>query len=185
MSDDSDSPSESRPVQRELNYVIVDEADSILIDEARTPLIISKQVPAPANKYQTANKLAEALKPDVHYTIDLKNKACTLTEVGYRDSQNALGIDNLFEVQADGEAWAPFIVNAVNAKELFNKDVEYAVLTDEKGEKTGVGIIDSFTGRVLDGRRWSDGLHQSIEAREGIEVSEMSKVIAKVTYQVS
>jgi preprotein translocase subunit SecA len=165
-------------------FCVVDEADSVLIDEARTPLIISKQVPAPANKYTTANTLAEALKPDIHYTIDLKNKACTLTEVGYRDAQRALGIDSLFAIQADGEAWAAFLVNAINAKELFNKDVEYSVITDKSGEKTGVGIIDSFTGRVLDGRRWSDGLHQSIEAREGIAVSEMSKVIAKVTYQV-
>ena len=72
----------------------------------------------------------------------------------------------------------------MNAKELFTKDVEYAVLTDDSGAKVGVGIIDSFTGRVLDGRRWSDGLHQSIETREGIDVSEQSKVIAKVTYQV-
>eukprot|EP00526_Cylindrotheca_closterium_P002552 CAMPEP_0113605646 /NCGR_PEP_ID=MMETSP0017_2-20120614/2439_1 /TAXON_ID=2856 /ORGANISM="Cylindrotheca closterium" /LENGTH=927 /DNA_ID=CAMNT_0000514151 /DNA_START=221 /DNA_END=3004 /DNA_ORIENTATION=+ /assembly_acc=CAM_ASM_000147 len=164
-------------------FCVVDEADSVLIDEARTPLIISKQVPAPATKYETAKQLAEALKPDIHYTIDLKNKACTLTEIGYRDAQKALGIDSLFEIGADGEAWAPYIANAVNAKELFNKDVEYAVLTDENGEKTGVGIIDSFTGRVLDGRRWSDGLHQSIETVEGIKVSEQSQVIAKVTYQ--
>jgi len=165
-------------------FCVVDEADSVLIDEARTPLIISKQVPAPSNKYQTANTLAEALKPDIHYKIDLKNKACTLTEVGYRDCERALGIDSLFFLQADGEAWAPYITNAVNAKELFTKDVEYAVLTDDSGAKVGVGIIDSFTGRVLDGRRWSDGLHQSIETREGIDVSEQSKVIAKVTYQV-
>lgn len=165
-------------------FCVVDEADSVLIDEARTPLIISKQVPAPATKYETANKLAEALKPDIHYTIDLKNKVCTLTEIGYRDAQNALGIDSLFEIQADGEAWAPFITNAVNAKELFSRDVEYAVLSDENDEKVGVGIIDAFTGRVLDGRRWSDGLHQSIETREGIKVSEQSQVIAKVTYQV-
>ena len=164
-------------------FCVVDEADSVLIDEARTPLIISKQVPSPATKFETAKTLADALKPDVHYTIDLKNKACTLTEIGYRDAQRALGIDSLFEIGADGEAWAPFITNAVNAKELFNKDVEYAVLTDNAGEKIGVGIIDSFTGRVLDGRRWSDGLHQSIETREGIKVSEQSQVIAKVTYQ--
>lgn len=164
-------------------FCVVDEADSVLIDEARTPLIISKQVPAPANKFQTAYKLAEALKPDIHYTIDLKNKACTLTEVGYRDCERALGVDSLFVVGPDGEAWAPFIVKAVNAKELFNKDVEYAVMTDDDGKKVGVGIIDSFTGRVLDGRRWSDGLHQSIETKEGIDVSEQSKVIAKVTYQ--
>jgi preprotein translocase subunit SecA len=166
-------------------FCVVDEADSVLIDEARTPLIISKQVPAPANKYKTAFTLAEALKPNVHYTVDLKNKACTLTEVGYRDSERALGIDSLFSVGADGEAWAPFITNAINAKELFNKDIEYALLTDSDGQKTGVGIIDSFTGRILDGRRWSDGLHQSIETKEGISVSEQSKVIAKVTYQVS
>ena len=164
-------------------FCVVDEADSVLIDEARTPLIISKQVPAPANKYATAYKLGEALKADVHYTVDLKNKNCVLTEVGYRQCEEALGVDSLFTLQADGDGWAPYITNAVKAKELFNKDVEYTILKDASGKATGVGIIDSFTGRVLDGRRWSDGLHQSIEAKEGIEVSEQSKVIAKVTYQ--
>ncbi|VEU44702.1 unnamed protein product [Pseudo-nitzschia multistriata] len=164
-------------------FCVVDEADSVLIDEARTPLIISKQVASPATKYQTAFQLAEALKPDVHYTVDLKNKACTLTEVGYRDSERALGIDSLFDIQADGEAWVPFVEKAVNAKELFEKDVDYALITDDSGNKVGVGIIDSFTGRILDGRRWSDGLHQSIETKEGIPVSEQSQVIAKVTYQ--
>ena len=166
-------------------FCVVDEADSVLIDEARTPLIISKQVASPATKYQTAFQLAEALKPDVHYTVDLKNKACTLTEVGYRDSERALGIDSLYDIQADGEAWVPFVEKAVNAKELFEKDVDYAMITDESGKNVGVGIIDAFTGRVLDGRRWSDGLHQSIETKEGIAVSEQSQVIAKVTYQVS
>jgi len=165
------------------SFCVVDEADSVLIDEARTPLIISKQVPAPATKYSTANQLAQALKPDIHYKVDLKNKNVVLSDVGYLDSQRALGIDNLFSIQADGEAWAPFVSNAVKAKELFKKDVEYSILKDSSGKPTGVGIIDSFTGRVLDGRRWSDGLHQSIEAMEGIEVSEQSKVIAKVTYQ--
>jgi len=164
-------------------FCVVDEADSVLIDEARTPLIISKQVPSPANKYLTAFKLVEALKPEIHYTIDLKNKNCVLTEVGYRDSERALGIDSLFEVQADGEAWVPFVTKAVNAKELFTKDKDYSMQVDESGKEIGVGIIDTFTGRVLDGRRWSDGLHQSIETKEGIEVSEQSQVIAKVTYQ--
>mmetsp|Transcript_26199 Transcript_26199/g.55218 ORF Transcript_26199/g.55218 Transcript_26199/m.55218 type:complete len:1005 (+) Transcript_26199:58-3072(+) len=161
-------------------FCVVDEADSVLIDEARTPLIISKQVPAPANKYRAANTLAENLKEVVHYTVDLKNKNVILNERGYKDCEKALGVQSLFEEPADASgAWAPFIINAVKAKELFNKDIEYTVLPDNKG----VGIIDSFTGRVLDGRRWSDGLHQSIEAKEGIEVSEQSKVIAKVTYQ--
>jgi preprotein translocase subunit SecA len=166
-------------------FCIVDEADSVLIDEARTPLIISEQKPAPAEKFATANTLANALKEGVHYTVDKKNKNVVLTEVGYRDSENALGINSLFTPQEDGDAWAPYVVNALKAKELFTKDVEYSVLLDKDGNKNGVGIIDSFTGRVLDGRRWSDGLHQSIEAREGIDVSEQSKVIAKVTYQVS
>lgn len=164
-------------------FCVVDEADSVLIDEARTPLIVSKQVPAPANKYAAANQLAGALKADVHYTVDLKNKNCVLTEQGYQECEEALGVDSLFSIQADGSAWAPYVTNAVKAKELFTKDVEYTILKDESGKATGVGIIDSFTGRVLDGRRWSDGLHQSIEAREGIDVSEQSKVIAKVTYQ--
>lgn len=166
-------------------FCVVDEADSVLIDEARTPLIISKQVPAPANKYATANTLAGALKKGVHYSVDEKNKNVVLNEVGYRDCEQALGVDSLFSIDASGEAWAPFVTNACKAKELFKRNVEYTVLTDSSGEKTGVGIIDAFTGRVLDGRRWSDGLHQSIEAMEGIPISEQSKVIAKVTYQVS
>ena len=162
-------------------FCVVDEADSVLIDEARTPLIISKQVPAPANKYRAANTLANNLKEGVHYTVDLKNKNVVLNERGYKDCEKALGVYSLFEEPADASgAWAPFILNAVKAKELFTKDIEYTVLPNN----SGVGIIDSFTGRVLDGRRWSDGLHQSIEAKEGIEVSEQSKVIAKVTYQV-
>jgi len=172
-------------------FCVVDEADSVLIDEARTPLIISKQVPAAASRYQVSNTIADALKPDVHYTIDIKNKNIIMNERGYRDCENSLGIKSLFAITSEedgsnmeGGAWAPYILNAVKAKELFEKDVEYSVLVDEKtGEKNGVGIIDAFTGRVLDGRRWSDGLHQSIEAMEGIEVSSQSKVIAKVTYQ--
>ncbi|GKY98462.1 hypothetical protein MPSEU_000803500 [Mayamaea pseudoterrestris] len=164
-------------------FCVVDEADSVLIDEARTPLIISKQVPAPGSKYRTACKLAEALNKNVHYTVDLKNKNCILTEQGYRDAGAALGVDTLFSIGPDGEAWAPYVTNAIKAKELFNIDVEYTILKDSSGKSKGVGIIDSFTGRVLDGRRWSNGLHQSIETKEGIEVSEQSKVIAKVTYQ--
>ena len=164
-------------------FCVVDEADSVLIDEARTPLIISKQVPAPGSKYATACKLADALSKDVHYTVDLKNKNCLLTEQGYRDAGAALGVDSLFAIGSDGEAWVPYVTNAIKAKELFTRDIEYTILKDNAGQATGVGIIDSFTGRVLDGRRWSNGLHQSIETKEGIEVSEQSKVIAKVTYQ--
>jgi len=166
------------------SFCVVDEADSVLIDEARTPLIISKQVPAPASKYKVANTLAAALKNKRHYDIDLKNKNVVLNERGFRDSENALGVQSLFELPADGTtAWAPYVINAVKAKELFTKDIEYSVVVDEDGKKTGVGIIDSFTGRVLDGRKWSNGLHQSIEAMESIDVSSQSQVIAKITYQ--
>ena len=165
-------------------FCVVDEADSVLIDEARTPLIIAKSVAAPANRYTTANTLAGALREEVHYEVDKKNQNVILNEKGYIDSQRALGIDSLFAIGDDGEAWAPYIVNAVKAKELFEKDVEYNVMVDDDGNKLSIGIIDAFTGRVLDGRRWADGLHQSIEAKEGISVSERSQVIAKVTYQV-
>lgn len=165
-------------------FCIVDEADSVLIDEARTPLIIAKSVPASSNRYVTAKRLAEALANEIHYEVDKKNQNVVLNDKGYLDSQKALGVETLFVIDADGEAWAPYLSNAVKAKELFKKDVEYTVLTDADGNKSGVGIIDAFTGRVLDGRRWADGLHQSIEAKEGIAVSERSQVIARVTYQV-
>jgi len=164
-------------------FCVVDEADSVLIDEARTPLIISKQEPAPSNKYKLAKQLADALITKVHYTVDLKNKNVVLNERGYRDCENALGIQSLFEIGPDGSAWAPYVQNAVKAKELFTEDIDYSIVTNDDNEKIGVGIIDSFTGRVLDGRRWADGLHQSIEAMEDIPVSQQSKVIAKVTYQ--
>ena len=163
-------------------FCVVDEADSVLIDEARTPLIISKQVPAPGGKYRAAKTLADNLREGRHYEVDLKNKNVVLNERGYKDCERALGVDSLFQEPADASgAWAPFVLNALKAKELFRRDVDYSVLPDD----AGVGIIDAFTGRVLDGRRWSDGLHQSIEALEGIEVSQQSQVIAKVTYQVS
>lgn len=166
-------------------FCVVDEADSVLIDEARTPLIISRQVPAPEYKYKLAKQIADNLKPNIHYTVDLKNKNININQKGYRDTEKALGIESLFIASSKNDsAWAPFVSNAVKAKELFQKDIEYTVLTDpETGSKQGIGIIDSFTGRVLDGRRWSDGLHQSIEAKEGITVSQQSQVIASVTYQ--
>jgi len=165
-------------------FCVVDEADSVLIDEARTPLIISKQVPAPANKYKVAKTLADALKAGLHYEVDEKNKNVILNQKGYQDCEDALGIQSLFEAPADGSgAWAPYVVNAVKAKELFTLDKDYTALSDASGDESGIGIIDSFTGRVLDGRRWADGLHQSIEAKEGIDVSQRSQVIAKVTYQ--
>jgi len=163
-------------------FCVVDEADSVLIDEARTPLVISKQVDVDGSKYKGASQVAEMLKSGKHYTVDLKNKNVIVNENGYDEVERILKIDSVFTIQKDGAAWASYINNACKAKELFTKDVEYAITTNAEGNKE-IGIIDSFTGRVLDGRRWSDGLHQSIEAREGLDVSKMSQVIAKVTYQ--
>jgi len=161
----------------ERRFIIVDEADSICIDEARTPLIISKSVKTNGQKYAIATKLATALQEKVHYDVDLKKKNVILTEVGYSDCENALKVPSLFKVEGGG-SWAGYVVNAVKAKEIFKRDTDYAVVDENRVE-----IIDTFSGRVLEGRKYADGLHQAIEAKEGLEVSEQSQVIAKVTFQ--
>jgi preprotein translocase subunit SecA len=159
-------------------FVIVDEADSVLIDEARTPLVISKATPTASTKYATAAKLAAGLSSPSHYKVDAKAKNVILTEKGYGDSEAALGVPSLFETGADG-AWAPFVVNAVKAKELFAPSVDYQV------SPSAIELIDAFSGRVLPGRKYADGLHQALEAKHGIEVSARSSVIAKISFQVS
>ncbi|GMH57578.1 hypothetical protein TrST_g3974 [Triparma strigata] len=165
------------PEGYEGRFLIVDEADSICIDEARTPLIISKSVPTNGQKYAIATKLATALQEGVHYDTDLKKKNVILTEAGYSDCENALKVPSLFKVEGGG-SWAGYVVNAVKAKEIFKRDTDYAVVDGNRVE-----IIDTFSGRVLDGRKYADGLHQAIEAKEGLGVSEQSQVIAKVTFQ--
>uniref|UniRef100_A0A6U4GUK1 Protein translocase subunit SecA n=1 Tax=Phaeomonas parva TaxID=124430 RepID=A0A6U4GUK1_9STRA len=160
--------------RRPLHFCLVDEADSILIDEARTPLVIAQKSVAPGEKYEAAAKLAAALKIGVHYEVDMKGKTAELTDRGFADASRALGGKDLFDPK---DPWAPFVVNAVKAKEIFKKDVDYILRDDE------ICIVDSFSGRVLEGRRWSDGLHQSVEAKEGIKVDSQSQVTATVTYQ--
>ena len=159
-------------------YCLVDEADSVFIDEARTPLIISDSVPAKADKYEKAKILADNLVSGIHYDVDQKKKNVVLTEDGYADAERALGVSSLFTIE-DGGSWASYVTNSVKAKELFKADVDYSVLDSP----ARVNIIDPFSGRILDGRKYADGLHQAIEAKEGIQVSSQSKVIAKVTYQ--
>ncbi|CAM9736693.1 unnamed protein product [Pylaiella littoralis] len=154
-------------------FCLVDEADSILIDEARTPLIISRSVDAPAQKFATAQKIASVLEKDVHYTVSEKDQSVVLTDKGYDDCDRILG-KSMFDPR---DPWAPFIINSVKAKEIFTRDKEYIVRGNE------VLIVDTFSGRVLEGRRYSDGLHQCIEAKEGITVSKQSQVMAQVTYQ--
>lgn len=167
-------------LERPLGFCIVDEADSILIDEARTPLIISGKGAQVTTKYVTAERAAGALVRDVHYTVNEKEQAVGLTDRGYRDLEQALKVADLFDIK---NPWAPYIVNALKAKEIFKRDVNYIVALDEEKDKQEIQIVDEFTGRAMKGRRWSDGLHQAVEAKEGIPVETEATVIGKVSYQ--
>lgn len=161
-------------VQRPFNYCIIDEVDSILVDEARTPLIISGQVDRPQEKYERAADLARQLQTEVDYEVDEKARNVLLTDEGFEKAENLLQVNDLFDPK---DPWAHFVFNAVKAKELFVKDVNYIVRNDE------VVIVDEFTGRVMPGRRWSDGLHQAIEAKERVPIQPETQTLASITYQ--
>jgi len=161
-------------VQRPFNYCIIDEVDSVLIDEARTPLIISGQVERPTEKYLQASEVAAALKPEEHYEVDEKARNVILTDEGFVAAENMLQVQDLFDPQ---DPWAHYIFNAIKAKELFIKDVNYIIRNNE------IVIVDEFTGRVMPGRRWSDGLHQAIEAKERVEIQNETQTLATITYQ--
>ncbi len=161
-------------VQRPFNYCIIDEVDSVLIDEARTPLIISGQVERPTEKYLRASEVAAVLNPEEHYEVDEKARNVILTDEGFVMAETTLAVDDLFDPQ---DPWAHYIFNAIKAKELFIKDVNYIVRSDE------IVIVDEFTGRVMPGRRWSDGLHQAIEAKERVEIQNETQTLATITYQ--
>ena len=161
-------------VQRDPFFCVIDEVDSILIDEARTPLIISGTADKPSEKYEKAAKVAGALAKDVHYTVDEKQRNVLITEEGYEAAEEVLGVADLYDPKTQ---WATFLLNAIKAKELFKKDVAYITKNKE------VVIVDEFTGRTMPGRRWGDGLHQAIEAKEGIKIQEETITIASITYQ--
>ena len=161
-------------VQRPFNFCIIDEVDSILVDEARTPLIISGQVDRPQEKYERAADLARQLETEVDYEVDEKARNVLLTDEGFEKAENLLQVKDLFDPK---DPWAHFVFNAVKAKELFVKDVNYIVRNDE------VVIVDEFTGRVMPGRRWSDGLHQAIEAKEQVPIQPETQTLASITYQ--
>lgn len=156
-------------------YAIVDEIDSILIDEARTPLIISAPAPDTENLYPTFAAIAAKLKPEEHYTVDEKLKAVTLTDAGIEMAQQALGVENIYTEK--GIKYVHHLETAVRARALFHKDKEYVVRDGE------VVIVDEFTGRLQPGRRWSEGLHQAMEAKEGVKIQKESKTFASITYQ--
>ncbi|CAN1236397.1 Protein translocase subunit SECA1, chloroplastic [Linum grandiflorum] len=173
-------------VLRRFNYCVIDEVDSILIDEARTPLIISGPAEKPSDRYYKAAKIATAFEKDIHYTVskiilrwlflqvDEKLKNVLLTEQGYEDSEEILNLKDLYDPR---EQWAMYILNAIKAKELFLRDVNYIVRGKE------VFIVDEFTGRVMQGRRWSDGLHQAVEAKEGLPIQNETITLASISYQ--
>jgi preprotein translocase subunit SecA len=161
-------------VQRPFYFSILDEVDSILIDEARTPLIISGAGETPNIKYIKANLVAQSLFRDTHYEVDEKAKNIILTEEGVLESERQLTVTDLYDIQ---DPWAPYIFNALKAKELFIKDINYIVKDDE------VLIVDEFTGRIMIGRRWSDGLHQAIEAKENTVIQNETQTLASITYQ--
>ncbi|HEY9625216.1 MAG TPA: preprotein translocase subunit SecA [Crinalium sp.] len=168
-------------VQRPFNFCVIDEVDSVLIDEARTPLIISGQVERPSEKYMRAAEVAFALvkkenedDPNGHYEVDEKARNVLLSDEGFIEAEKMLGVTDLFDPK---DPWAHYVFNAIKAKELFIKDVNYIVRNDE------IVIVDEFTGRVMPGRRWSDGLHQAIEAKERVEIQPETQTLATITYQ--
>ena len=162
-------------VQRDLNYAIVDEVDSILIDEARTPLIISGASEDSSKLYSKADKIVKQLVKGTDYEVDEKARQAQLTESGNDKVEQAWGIENIYSVE--NLNLLHHINQALKANSLFNKDVEYMVKNGE------VLIIDEFTGRTLSGRRYSDGLHQSIEAKEGVKIEQESQTLASITLQ--
>jgi preprotein translocase subunit SecA len=162
-------------VQREHNYAIVDEVDSILIDEARTPLIISGPADKATKWYQEFAIIAEKLIRDTHYEIDEKKRTIGIHEEGVTKVEQLLGIENLYE--SVNTPMIGYLNNAVRAKELFKKDKDYVVMSGE------LLIVDEHTGRVLSGRRYSEGLHQALEAKERIEIKDENQTLATITLQ--
>ncbi|WP_334117294.1 preprotein translocase subunit SecA [Ligilactobacillus sp.] len=162
-------------VQRPLNFCIVDEVDSILIDEARTPLIISGQATGTTLLYTRTDRFAKTLEKDKDFKIDLESKTVSLTEQGIRKGEQYFGTQNLFD--PDNTALNHHLDNALRANYIMIRDKDYVV---QDGE---VLIVDQFTGRIMDGRRYSDGLHQAIEAKEHVEIEEETKTMANITYQ--
>jgi preprotein translocase subunit SecA len=161
--------------QRTPAFAIVDEIDSILIDEARTPLIISAPAAEGENLYMRFAHIAQSLQPETHFTVDEKLKSAELTDAGIEAAERALGIDNIYTDA--GIKYVHHLETAVKAKALYTRDKEYVVRDNE------VVIVDEFTGRLQPGRRWSDGLHQAVEAKEGVAIQQESRTYASVTYQ--
>lgn len=161
-------------VLRPFNYCIIDEVDSILIDEAQTPLIISDNMETPVDKYIIASEITNYLELNVHYKVDEKNKNVILTDQGSKQIEQILSIQDLYDVR---DPWIPYVINAIKANALFLNNVHYIVQNDR------IVIVDEFTGRIMPDRRWGDGLHQAIEAKEKLPIRQTTETAASITYQ--
>ena len=161
-------------VLRPFNYCIIDEIDSVLIDEAQTPLILSDRVETPIEKYLVAAEVTDYLKSTLHYNVDEKNKNIILTDQGSKQIEEILGIQDLYN---PNDPWIPYIINALKARALFFTNIHYVVQNDQ------IVIVDEFTGRIMPDRRWGDGLHQAIEAKEKVQIQEKTETAAAITYQ--
>ena len=161
-------------VLRPFNYCIIDEVDSILIDEAQTPLIISNNIETPVDKYLVASEITDYLELNIHYKIDEKNKNVILTDQGSKQVEKILRIQDLYDPR---DPWIPYVINAIKANALFFNNVHYIV------QNNRIIIVDEFTGRIMPDRRWGDGLHQAIEAKENLPIRQKTETVAAITYQ--
>ena len=161
-------------VLRPFNYCIIDEVDSILIDEAQTPLIISNNIETPIEKYIIASEITEYLEINIHYKVDEKNKNIILTEQGSKQIEQILRVQDLYDPR---DPWIPYVINAIKANALFFNNVHYIV------QNNRIVIVDEFTGRIMPDRRWGDGLHQAIEAKEKLQIRQKTEPVAAITYQ--
>ena len=164
----------NKVVLRPFNYCIIDEVDSVLIDEAQTPLIVSDNVKTLSDKYIIAAEITDYLKLNIHYKVDEKNKNVVLTDKGSKKIEQILNVQNLYD---PNNPWIPYIINAIKATTLYSKNVHYIT------QHNRIIIVDEFTGRIMADRRWGDGLHQAIEAKEKLPIRPRTETRAAITYQ--
>ncbi len=173
--DDGRFPKRLQQAQGKLAFAIIDEVDNILIDEARTPLIISGPAHSDIARYAEADKIARSLTKDEHFTVNEKDHTATLTDEGVRQAEKLAGVESFYT--AGNMDWPHMIDNALKARNLYKKDVNYVI------KDGAIVIVDEFTGRLMDGRQWSDGLHQAVEAKEGVKIKEETQTLATITLQ--
>ncbi|MCY2986126.1 MAG: SEC-C metal-binding domain-containing protein [Planctomycetota bacterium] len=172
---DNRFPAHMQQVQGPLHYAVIDEVDNILIDEARTPLIISGSAARDLAKYSEADRVAKALKKEEHFVVNEKDHTVNLTDAGIRDAEKLAGVESFYTV--GNMEWPHLLDNALKAHHLYKRDVNYVV------KEGAIIIVDEFTGRLMDGRQWSDGLHQAVEAKEGVRIKEETQTLATITLQ--